>query len=141
LLLLLWSSIQNYDLVFRQYRDQFMAGAWNTSDIGGMIREFADTIGTRDTAYVVPFPYWVDTRLVGINAGFPEKDYALWPEKFAETLAQPVPKLFILKSDDTQDVTALKKLYPDAITYIFRAQWEGKDFVLLYVLSQPSGSP
>ncbi|NTU75287.1 MAG: glycosyltransferase family 39 protein, partial [Anaerolineaceae bacterium] len=64
--ILLISVAQNFDLVFRQYDQQFMAGAWNTSQIGQVVREFSDTLGSPDAAYVVPYPYWVDTRLVGI---------------------------------------------------------------------------
>ena len=45
--------------------------------IGQVIRGFADSVGDADDAYVIPYPYWVDTRLVGINAGYPTTDYAL----------------------------------------------------------------
>jgi 4-amino-4-deoxy-L-arabinose transferase-like glycosyltransferase len=79
----------NYDLVFRQFDNQFMAGAWNTSEVGTVIRDFAGSQGSYDTAYVVPYPYWMDTRLVGINAGDPLKDFALWRENLPVTLGDP----------------------------------------------------
>ena len=71
-ILFIWTAVLNFRLVFKTFDEQFMAGAWNTSEIGKVIRGFAESVGTSETAYVVPFPYWVDTRLVGINAGFPK---------------------------------------------------------------------
>lgn len=133
LCLAVWSMAQNYDLVFNQYKNNFLAGAWNTSQIGGVIRSFADSVGSPDTAYVVPFPYWVDTRLVGINAGFPEKDYALWPEGFTATLYQPGVKLFILKVEDVANLELLYKLYPHAVLYFYDVPREGKDFYGFFV--------
>ncbi len=139
LFLLLVTVDQDYNLVFEQFDDQFMAGAWNTSEIGKVIRGFVDSeIGTPDTAYVVPFPYWVDTRLVGINAGFPEKDYALWPEDFSQTLSQPGAKLFIIKSEDQQSILDLQALYPQSSYWLHTAQLPGKDFWVLLVPPDPT---
>jgi hypothetical protein len=143
-----WSINQNYDLIFNQYKQEFLAGAWNTSEIGQVIHNFADSIGTRDTAYVVPYPYWVDTRLVGINAGFPEKDYALWPEQFATTLPLQGPKLFILKPEDQESLELLEEDYPHGYASLHQSSLPGKDFVIFFVpveaatlSSAPTGIP
>ena len=40
LLLAGWSSCQNYDLVFNQYATQYTAGAWNSSEMGAVIKQF-----------------------------------------------------------------------------------------------------
>ncbi|MCX8025723.1 MAG: hypothetical protein N3A60_11020, partial [Thermanaerothrix sp.] len=117
IVLLAGAGYQNFDLVFCQFDQQFMAGAWNTSQIGHVIRAFADSIGSPDSAYVVPYPYWVDTRLVGINAGYPLKDYALWPQDFEKTLDQPGAKLFILKPEDQAALDKLRQLYPSGFLY------------------------
>ena len=132
-----WSASQNFDLVFHQFDQQFMAGAWNTSDMGRIIHAFATSIGTPDSAYVVPFPYWVDTRLVGINAGYPTKDYALWPDNFKDTLSEPHAKLFLVKNEDTTDLDALLALYPQASYQNFHSPLEGKDFWIVLVPPQP----
>jgi hypothetical protein len=124
----------NYDLVFHQYHDEFLKGAWNTSDIGSVIRGFTLSLGPADQAFVVPYDYWVDTRLVGINAGYPLKDYALWPKSFTDTLSVSAPKLFILKSDDTENLKKLQTLYPNATTFHYADEWEGKDFDYLLVM-------
>lgn len=132
-LILLGAVLQNHNLVFEQYKKQFDAGAWNTSQLGEVIRGFSSSTGTYDTAYVVPVAHWVDTRLVGINAGMPTKDYALWPESFGETLNEPRAKLFLLKGDDNQDLDLLLGYYPDAAVYLYDQELDGKDFYVVYV--------
>ncbi len=128
------SARQNYDLVFNQYKHQFLANAWNTSDLGQVIHSFATTVGTPDTAYVVPYPYWVDTRLVGINAGYPRKDYALWAQDFPSTLEQPDPKLFLLKPEDQESLAQLEQLYPNGTEKTFHvSEYDGKDFIEFFV--------
>jgi hypothetical protein len=131
--LLMWTINQNYDLVFKTFKTQFLAGAWNTSQIGAVIRGFADSVGTQDTAYVVPFPYWVDTRLVGINAGFPLKDYALWPENFQTTLEVTGPKMYIIKGEDLADLDLLKQMYPLGSVRYYSNTREGKTFFVFLV--------
>jgi hypothetical protein len=133
-LLLVWiTCLNNYNLVFNQYSDQFLRGAWNTSQMGHVIRAFADSVGTPDTAYVVPFPYWVDTRLVAINAGYPTKDYALWPEKFNDTLVEPGAKLFLVKAEDKKDADTLKQMYPNGSLWLQKGPYDGKDFLIFFV--------
>jgi hypothetical protein len=136
IILLIWTATLNFRLVFKTFDDQFMAGAWNTSEIGRVIRGFANSVGTDDTAFVVPFPYWVDTRLVGINAGFPQKDYALWPDNFKDTLAEKRAKLFILKAEDTEDLGKLQAMYPGGTTTTHKNPREGKDFFIFFVPAQ-----
>lgn len=123
----------NYDLVFNQYANQFVRGAWNTSDIGAVIKEYALSYGSYDSAYVIPYPYWVDTRLVGINAGVPRVDYALSPEFISETVSQPSPKLFIFNYDDMATLETLTNLYPEGTLKFHDDQYEGKDFYIFLV--------
>jgi 4-amino-4-deoxy-L-arabinose transferase-like glycosyltransferase len=134
-----WSASTNYYLVQVKFDNQFMNGAWNTSQIGAVIRGFADSIGTPDSAYVIPFPYWVDTRLVGINAGYPTKDYALNRDKLPTTLDNPLAKLFIFKSDDKDTETELKKLYPNGTEVLHTSIYQGKDFMVFSVPPSASG--
>lgn len=132
-LLLFFISSANFDLVFRQFDRQFMAGAWNTSQIGAVIRGFSESQGNPDTAYVVPYPHWVDTRLVGINAGYPMKDYALWPDQFETTLSEPRAKLFVINPRDEDAVKKLQEMYPTGSLYLYDVELEGKDFLLYFV--------
>ena len=132
-LLLFFISSTNFDLVFRQFDRQFMAGAWNTSQIGAVIRGYSESQGNPDTAYVVPYPHWVDTRLVGINAGYPMKDYALWPDQFETTLNEPRAKLFVINPRDQDSVHKLQEMYPSGSLYLYDVELEGKDFLLYFV--------
>ena len=133
--LLYISASQNYDLVFHQYYTSFRAGSWNTSDMGKVVKEFGQTYGETDTAWVVPFPYWVDTRLVGIWAGIPNRDFAIWPDQLSKTLQVPGPKLFIVKAsltdpaaNDQKTVDLLRQTYPEGSLGLHRSPVPGRDF-------------
>lgn len=127
------TAAQNFDLTFNQYAEQYAAASWNTTQIGQVVRDYVDSVGDKDTAWVVGVPYWVDTRLVGINAGFPEKDYAIWPEQFETTVAETRSKLFIVRSDDIADLELLVKLYPDGFATLHKNPYPGKDFYAFLV--------
>lgn len=138
--LLLYSSfcvlaamIFNFDLVFNQYADQFIRNAWNTSEIGEQIEKFEEQGNNPDNAFVVPYPHWVDTRLVGINAGYPKKDYALWADDLDKTLGLVGEKLFIVKPEDRTSLDKIKSFYPEAEEEIFYSRIPGKDFIKVYV--------
>ncbi len=133
--LLAAAAARNYDLVFNEYNTQYRNGTWNASEVGAVIAEFAQTIGTRDSAWVVAYPHWVDNRLVGFYAGFPGKDYEMWPDRLPATLTVPAPKLFLLKPEDTAGLDALKELYPQGVTSMYDSRLEFRDFILFYVLT------
>jgi hypothetical protein len=132
--LLVWSASQNYALVFTEYQQNYTLSSWNTTEIGGVIRDFSEMVGTSQTAYVVAYPYWVDTRLVGVNAGFPTRDFALWPENFSSTLEAAGPKLFVINPEDESSITELQNLYPGGFLKLFDSPREGKDFYMYFAL-------
>ncbi len=128
----------NYDLVFHQFHDNFIQNAWNTSQIGEVIHGWSISTGNKDNAYVVPYPHWVDTRLVGINAGYPTKDYALWPDRFEETRVVQGAKLFILKPDDAEALVKLQTMYPQGVLTLYDSGRNGKDFYMYEIPAQSS---
>jgi hypothetical protein len=128
-----FALMQNYTLVFNDYKDRFLRGAWNSSDMGAIIKQFAETYGDYEHAYVVPFDYWVDTTLVGITAQNKVVNIAIWPEDFHKTLSYDGAKLFILKPDDIENIAALHALYPSGVFWRHEDQYEGKDFLVLFV--------
>ncbi|MFA9401794.1 MAG: ArnT family glycosyltransferase [Anaerolineales bacterium] len=136
-LLLLIASRLNYHLVFKEYQDLFLRSAWNTSEAGAVIQNFAESIGDYETAHVVAYPHWVDTRLVGINAGQPTRDYAISAEDFASTASESRPQLFLLHPDDVKSLQKLKELYPFARVTEYPNDIEGKNFIILSVPSVP----
>ncbi len=131
--ILIIAAVSNYQLIFVRYSQQYNRGAWNTSEIGRVISDFAGSQGSLDTAYVIPYPHWVDTRLVGINAGYPGKDYALWADQIETTLAESRAKLFIFHPADSDAANKLEAIYPAGVLYRYHADLEGKDFMLYFV--------
>lgn len=139
LVLFAWSARNNYDLVFNQYQRSYELSAWNTSEMGEVVREFGALFGQTETAWVVAYPYWVDTRLVGMNAGEPTRDMAIWSESFPDTLDDPRPKMFLVKPDDTADLDLLKEMYPQAVLTLYDSEIPDRDFIIFIV--PPGMSP
>ena len=131
--LLLWASLQNYDLVFNQYRKLYDQSSWNTTEMGDVVRSFAKLNGTADTAWLVGFPHWADSRLVMINAGYPYRDNAIWPESFAGTVDDPRAKLFLINPNDLADLEALQALYPEGWLTEYQSKYESRNFLLFFV--------
>lgn len=140
-LLLVFSASQNFNLVFNQYTRQYVAADWNTNEMGALMADFAGFTGTTDTSFVIPYPYWVDTRLVGIEAGFPTKDYALAPEHIPTTVDDPRMKLFMVKPEDQNSLDELRRLYPLGVVTTYHSQYPGKDFILFLTPPQDSSNP
>jgi len=135
-LFLFWAGFQNYDLVFNQYQQNYAQSSWNTSEIGGAIRDFTVSIGSQENAFVVAYPHWVDTRLVGINAGVPTRDFAIWPDDLPKTLNSTGPKIFIVKIDDMDSLVKLQDLYPSGVVQRYNSADENKDFFQYFVLAE-----
>jgi 4-amino-4-deoxy-L-arabinose transferase-like glycosyltransferase len=135
-ILLIWSMSQNYDLVFRQYDQQFRYGAWNSSEMGAVIKQFGQAYGTTDSVWIVPYPYWVDTRLPGVWVGIPNRDFAMWSENLRQTLDMPGPKLFIVFPDDTGTAAALEGLYPRGALSRYTSKSPNHDFLIFFVPAQ-----
>ena len=140
LVMMVWSGIQNYDLVFRQYYQAFRGGSWNSSDMGAVIKGFEERYGTTDTVWIVPFPHWVDTRLPGVWAGIPNRDFAVWRENLPETVQLPGPKMFLVKANqempdtnDQESLDVLWKLYPQGNLELYDSDVPGHDFWIFTV--------
>jgi hypothetical protein len=139
--LLLWGSAwQSFQLVFHQFDQNFRQSAWNSSEMGAVIKEFGLVYGETDSAWVVPFPYWVDTRLVGVWAGIPNRDFAIGPDQLSKTLQIAGPKLFIAKAsltdpggNDQKSVDLLKDLYPQGSLSLHRSPVSDHDFWIYFV--------
>jgi len=138
-ILILFSALGNYDLVFNQYQRAYALSSWNTSEMGGVVHDFGAMYGSTETAYVVPYPYWVDTRLVGMNAGDPTRDYAIPPEQISATLSDPRPKMFLVYPEDTPDLDLLRQIFPQGFLSTYKSQ-VGKDFYI-YMVPPASNIP
>jgi hypothetical protein len=128
------SMYQNYDLVFHQYYQEYRMSAWNTSEMAKVIRQFMDTQGPSDNAWIIPYPYWADTRLPSFWVGVPSRDFAITRENLPNTLAVQGAKLFIFNLADQETLTSLRQLYPQGILSRFKsAVKEDHDFYVFLV--------
>jgi len=139
-LLFFVSASQNYNLVFDTYASSFKQGSWNSSDMGAVIKQFEQDYGRTDTVWIVPYPYWVDTRLPAVWAGIPNRDMAMWRENLPTTLEFTGPKLFIVRANledpsgnDTETLDVLKALYPNGQQRLFDSDVPGHDFWIYFV--------
>jgi hypothetical protein len=131
--LLMIVLVTNYSLTFDEFATHIREVHLNTSDAGKVIRAFAETTGTYDTAHVIPFPYWVDTRLVGIVAGQGVTDFATWPDELEGLIAEPRPQLFILHITDTDSLELLQSLFPGGTVNRWEADIDSRDFIIYSV--------
>jgi hypothetical protein len=122
----------NYNLVFNEYQDLFRRSAWNTSEAGLVIKQYAESIGSYESAHVVAYPHWVDTRLVAMNAGVPTRDYAISPENLETLREEPGPHLLLLHPEDEESLETLYNLFPDLQVHRWPNQIPGKDFVIAF---------
>jgi hypothetical protein len=127
------SAFQCYDLVFNQYRTLYQLSAWNTSEMGTLVRNFTGTIGPVENVWLMGYPYWVDARLVGINAGYPLRNFALFPAEVSQLPENEQAKLFLLNSEDHVAIDALQQRFPNGVLTAYRSETPGKDFDLFYV--------
>ncbi len=130
--LLAWSASNNFDLTFNQYSSMFRQNAWNSTEIGDVIRAFIASGNSDQNAWVVAYPYWVDTRNVAIEAGY-VRDMGKWPEDLPSTLSVPGNKLFILKDEDMADLETLKQMYPIHSASLHESPLQGKSFWVFFV--------
>ena len=142
-ILLYFSASQNYDLVFREYKQAFLGASWNTSDMAKVIEEFRLVFGRTDTVWVVPFPHWADTRLPPAWIGIPNSDIAMWRENLPSTVELRGPKLFMVKADlenpdgnDQESLDVLQELYPNGQLRMFDSEVPGHDFWIFTVPNQ-----
>ncbi len=106
------SAVQNYDLIFRQYNDQYTHAAWNTSEMGRVMKEAIQNGVPVDNVWIIPYTHWVDTRLPPIWAGVPGRDIAIYRENLPTTLNVAGAKLFMINWEDAETIVLLQALYP-----------------------------
>lgn len=134
--LFLVSFSRNYDLIFNKYYQQYRMGAWNSEEMGSVMRGFIDKGGSVDQVWIIPYAFWVDTRLPPFWAGEPGRDIAYPPDNLDETVAIPGAKLFMFSPQDTATMTNLKLLYPEGKLTIFKSSLEFHNFYVFRVPAQ-----
>lgn len=135
-ILLFFTALHSYNLVFDRYVEQYRSATWNNAEMGRVVRGYIDAFGNSEHVWVVGYPYWVDTRLVAMEAGIPERDLAFSIQNLPGLSADPLPKLFLLKPEDQAAQQALQNAYPQGWLQRHPSQSPGKDFLLYFVPAQ-----
>jgi|GEM_PF-1085764 len=134
--LIIASAQVNWRIAFVTYAQQYKDSVQNASELGGVVRAWATTTGAWNTVIVRAFPYWVDTRAVGIYAGKFGWDNVildgqpLVPEQWR---SDPRPKLYILNRHDAKTIAELRTTYPTGILTYQPSNFFDKDFLTFFV--------
>jgi len=127
--LLLISAQENWDILFVRYANQYKSSVQNAPEIGEVVRGWATSAGDWDTVMVKAFPYWVDTRAVGIYAGrLGWNNVALEINELDDLKDDPRPKLFVLHNDDEEAVDFLRRIYPEGTLTYHTSEYTDKHF-------------
>ncbi len=126
--------LYNFNWYFVRYDAIIRRSLWNSSEMGMVMQEFVQEGGDLGNIYHVPYPHWVDTRNIGINAGYigwaNSVDEHEWPVLHA---LNGKPKLFLLFPDDKRNVRRLQFFFPRGQIEIYDSSREGKDFIIYRV--------
>jgi hypothetical protein len=112
---------------------------WNASEIGEVVRGALSLGVPADRVHVIPFPHWVDTRLVAVEAGLPGRDLGLDARRLAETAQRGGPQLFILHPSDRDSRRLLGRELPATSPTTHPSRLQGKSFVSIMDLSVADG--
>jgi hypothetical protein len=137
------AAAQDFDLTLRQYPETYRLNSENASELGTFMRRFVDTIGAPEDAYLVPYPYWVDDRIMNIEAGFPiQSKHYLFSEEIPDFIFGGRPTLFLLFAEDTESLEALLQKFPDGYYARVVSSYPGNDFIYFIVPGvMPSENP
>jgi len=132
--LFLISAQSNWYILFVRYANQYQTSVQNAPEIGKVVRAWADSVGDWDTVMVKSYPYWVDTRAVGIYAGrYGWDNAALTLEALDDLKNDPRPKLFILHRDDAEAIDFLRRAYPDGTLSFHVSEFFEKHYLTYFV--------
>ena len=132
-ILIALSGVLSYRLVFKEYNHQYTLSAWNSSEMAEVVEDFTNTIGDIEDVWVMAYPYWVDTRLIGIIAGYPTKNFVIFPEDLNNLPEDSKAKLFLIKPEDEESISLLLEKYPNGWMQEYNSKVDTKNFLLFFV--------
>ncbi|MBN2086641.1 MAG: glycosyltransferase family 39 protein [Anaerolineales bacterium] len=137
-ILVVAGAVQDFDLTRRQYPDTYRINSENASELGVFMRQFVASIGTPEDVYLIPYPYWVDDRIMNIAAGFPiDSQHYLFPDQIAGFEFSGRPTLFLLLAEDADSLEALKQKFPNGYYATVVSSYPNHDFMYFIVPGIP----
>jgi hypothetical protein len=140
LILVIAVTVINYQRYFSDYWRQYQRYALNTTEIASALQGFIESGGSPDNAWIVAWPYWIDTRGAGIELGDPTwNNVILDPEELDTHADQPRPRFYVLYWQDYKTLEHLQTLFPRGWSHLYASESHHGDFVLYYVPPEKSG--
>jgi hypothetical protein len=141
--LVLVSAQLNYTRYFVLFDRQYRQYSWNSSEMAATMLDWVRGGGSLDHAWVVAYPYWVDTRNVAINLGNIEWNNVVWHVKqdLPDPSSDPAPRLFILSPEDKPNLQDLDELFPDGWVVEYQSRTPGKEYLAFYVPGKAAWRP
>lgn len=135
LLLLIGAAIaSNYIWYFRAYDEHIRHSIWNTTELGAVLKSFEVEGADVNNAFHVPYPHWVDTRNIGINAGHVRWDNVVTDQAvLASHMNGDRPRLYFVHPSDMEMLQSLLSLFPEGIVEHYDSLRQGRDFVIFRV--------
>lgn len=124
----------NYQRYFGDYWHQYQDRALNTSEIGLAINGFIESGGDPDDAWIIAWPYWIDTRGAGIEIGDPTwNNVILDLDELDAHRYRARPRFYVYYPNDHEARERLETLFPNGWATRYRARGTYPDFMLFYV--------
>jgi hypothetical protein len=139
-------TVINLRRYYVDYWRQYERNAQNTTEIAAAIRGFVENGGSLTNAWIIAWPYWIDTRGVGIELGDPPwNNVILEPEELDEQAAdvptdtssspESLPRFYVLHTKDVGSLDQLQRLFPQGSTKLVIARHPERSFITFYVPS------
>lgn len=129
--LLLLAIVQNFQWYFVAYDAHIVRSSWNATEMGAVVRAFVESGGEMEDVYHIPYPHWVDTRNIAINAGeITWRQAVMEMEDVSKHARDPSRKLYLLHPADAESLRALRATYADGIVERYESDRPGKDFLI-----------
>jgi hypothetical protein len=124
--------VLNYNWYFNQYDQNYRQTALNHSELAQAAHDFIQRGGSLENVYHIAYPYWTDTRAIGILNGQPYWDQSIHNLDDLAQLANPsIPQLFLLNTEDEAARTLLTILLPQGELRRYYSAWSpDKDFFI-----------
>jgi hypothetical protein len=127
----------SYNWYLHVYDAQYRKSAWNSTEMAKVLGGFATSVSDYRHIYITAWPYWVDTRTVGINLGDAHWNNVLMKiEQAKGHVSDPMPKMYLLNPVDVGSLRFLEQLYPTGHHYVFHSRTPTRDFVVFWVASR-----
>ncbi|GBD10124.1 hypothetical protein HRbin22_02389 [Candidatus Thermoflexus japonica] len=131
------------DRIFREYAKSYCRIALNASDAAEILRGFYAGGGPKTNAFYVAYPYWFDSRLIGMWLGDIDWPHTIWYEDLPRALEAhrrlSGPRLYLVHPEDRASLAALQAAYPEGWwAFRPRTHCEGLGIIVFHV---PPGPP